>query len=339
MNAADQNRRRSCERAIRGIALVGMAFTLASSSACTRNGAGGDGEAVEAVTTSTVVAQERRVTSVLVLDAVVVVNPLIRVAAPQDGVLVALPKGRVGLVSAPGSAPTPIDLPESCAIVSLLVEPGTRVEQGLPIINARYTGFAMQATVPAEQVYRLYEGVKSVRAQVQVGPGPFDTTLLGVPYPPGAITLSSDDEASASVLEAGEQRQPRLVLCDVPTGDLPASAQSSKETSSFPVITAPLGDPKGGVVVIVRVPSGLELIEGMPGRVALTTADVTGVALPIEAVAGIAERGQVYVVKDGRVELRDVTLGVTDGSYVQITAGLSAGDVVQIPSPTLVDVD
>lgn len=336
-----------------------LMLLLATASACDRQHTTEEQVVAEGVATSTVIAQERSITSVLTLDGVVVVNPFVRVAAPHDGVLVSMTKGRVGIVPPEGGAAVPVALPEDTAIVSLLVKPGTRVTAGLPIINARYTGFAIQATVPPEQVYRLYDGIKSVKAQVKVGPGPFDTSAIGVPYPPGAITLPAD--AAASSASAGACASPRYILCDSSvdeTGtEVPLSPEetitpspetgersprtaplASKETSTFPVVTS-TPDAKAGVVVIVRSMPGLTLIEGMPARVAIVTAEQSGVALPIEAVAGISQKGQIYVVDAGRVALRNVTLGITDGSYVLITEGLSAGEVVQIPSPTLIDTD
>lgn len=357
-----------------GLMLMALAAGLSGCGGSSGAGLAGDPAPASSVTTSTVVAEERRITSVLTLDAFVVVNPFIRIAAPESGVLVLMSKGRVGIIPDSESEPVPVALPDGAEIISLLVKPGTRVTEGLPIINAQYTGMAMQATILPEQIYRLYGGIISAKAQVNVGPGPFDTSVLGVPYPVGAITLpdaslvgaaslsrsASPSEAallsrpglagvslsSAPALSANvapaifHPGQARLITCDESSWDDDDSAYSigpSSETSSFPVVTSSPPDYSAGVVVIVRAPADLHLIEGMPGRVALVTAESTGVALPIAAVAGISEKGQVYVVAtDGSVKLRDVTLGITDGSYVEITSGLAAGEVVQMPSPSIV---
>lgn len=367
--------------AVRRGALIGFvvlalatALTAALSGCGASSGAGlaGDPAGTSSVTTSTVVAEERRITSVLTIDAFVVVNPFVRIEAPESGVLVLMSKGRVGIIPDGESEPVPVALPDNTEIISLLVKPGTRVTEGLPIINARYTGIAMQATLLSEQIYRLYGGVISAKAQANVGPGPFDTGVLGVPYPAGAITLPDaslsgaasysgataysrtaaapfygPSEASAEFttgsrlsLALFRPGAARLITCDESSADgddLTYSVGPSAETSSFPVVTSSPSDYTAGVVVIVCAPADLRLIEGMPGRVALVTAESTGVALPIAAVAGISEKGQIYVVApDGTVELRDVTLGITDGSYVEITSGLAAGEVVQLPSPSIV---
>ncbi len=51
--------------------------------------------------------------------------------------------------------------------------------------------------------------------------------------------------------------------------------------------------------------------------------------MPVTAVLGRVEQGKVWVVgTDGEPEERAVTLGLTDGSVVQVTEGLAEGDEV-----------
>lgn len=51
--------------------------------------------------------------------------------------------------------------------------------------------------------------------------------------------------------------------------------------------------------------------------------------VPVTAVLGAAESGIVYVVKeDGTTEEREVTLGLNDGINVEVTSGLSEGEIV-----------
>ncbi|MDO8964132.1 MAG: hypothetical protein Q7W30_06510 [Coriobacteriia bacterium] len=273
-------------------------------------------------TLRTVIVQERHISSVLTLDAVVAVNPFIRIAAPSSGVLQAMSAGRVGIVSERGHAAKPVSIPTNTAIVSLLAKPGVRVSKGLPLINARLTGFALQAVVAPDQIYRLYDGVHSAQGQVDPGTGPFGTTVLGVPYPVGSITLPDETSADEAAVASDATTTPR-------------AAHSSRETSSFPVVTTSPGGGSIGVTIIAPLPTGATSIEGLPGRIALVTAETTALVLPIEAVAGIAQEGQVYVMQRNVAVLRNVTLGITDGSYVEITSGLVAGDVVRIPSPTI----
>ncbi len=89
--------------------------------------------------------------------------------------------------------------------------------------------------------------------------------------------------------------------------------------------------------MVCTVPADLRLIEGLPCLIALTTApDTEGLALPVEAVAGVSQRGEVYfVTADGTTVTRTVELGVSDGTYVQILTGLREGDTVALPSPSI----
>jgi hypothetical protein len=50
--------------------------------------------------------------------------------------------------------------------------------------------------------------------------------------------------------------------------------------------------------------------------------------VPATAVVSVAGTGRVYVVKGGKVEERIVTAGETMGPQIEITSGLSKGEVV-----------
>lgn len=273
----------------------------------------------------TATVEIRSLTSVLVLEAFVVANPLYRIAAPLDGTIVRLNSGCIGILPEDGDwinssssrdgsfemakvdlrGAEPICLPQSSRIESLLVPPGTTVKAGLPIFNVRHFGFALQSILPPEKTYRLYDGIISARGEITNGPGPFDCHVLGTPFVPGA------------------------------GGYMIGNGEIETEDSS-PVGGIQVIDSSQGVVVVAAVPPGIKLLEGAPGLLALTTAEVKdAVVLPIEAVAGISQRGQVYVEDKGERVLRNVTLGITDGSYVQITSGLRGGEKIILPSPSI----
>ncbi|MFI0792079.1 hypothetical protein ACH4OY_05155 [Micromonospora rubida] len=99
------------------------------------------------------------------------------------------------------------------------------------------------------------------------------------------------------------------------------------------------GEEGAGVTVTCAPPADLRLFPGLKGVLAIRTGEARNVlALPVEAVAGSAERGRVRV-RDatGSTGARDVKLGLTDGSYIQIVDGLAEGDVVVSPAPALTD--
>ena len=303
----------------------------------------------------TVRAETRTITSVLVLDANVVANPQFRITAPADGILVELGKNRFGVIPAaknsadpdrsvlardgllkddlsldkkmPKSFIEPIRLPQNSTLEHLLVLPGAKVSTGLPIFNARYTGFALQAIVPPEKLHRLFEGIISARAEITNGPGPFDSPILGTPFVPGT---------GGYILDPGDEEGNEGNEEDNNEEDDNEEDDNEEDNAGYLLFGGAIRvtDFTQGVAVIAAAPANLRLLEGAPGLLALTTAKATNaVVLPIEAVAGISQRGQVYLYQDGQRLLREVTLGITDGSYVEITSGLSAGDQVIVPSP------
>jgi multidrug efflux pump subunit AcrA (membrane-fusion protein) len=87
------------------------------------------------------------------------------------------------------------------------------------------------------------------------------------------------------------------------------------------------------VLLRCRVPDDIRVFSGVIVRIGVTTGQATDVlALPVEAVAGLADVGFVTVVtSDGGHERRDVTLGLTDGVNVEILAGLTEADQVLSP--------
>ncbi|MBS3942656.1 MAG: hypothetical protein KGZ32_00235 [Dethiobacter sp.] len=303
----------------------------------------------------TVRAETRTMTSVLVLDANVVANPQFRVTAPADGILVDMGKNRFGVRPAaknsadserlvlardgitkddraalgkelPKGLIEQISLPQNSVIEHLLVLPGAKVTAGLPVFNARYTGFALQAIVPPEKLHRLFEGIISARAEITNGPGLFDSPILGTPFVPGAGGYILDPDYEEGNEDNDEDYEE----------DNNEDNYNGDNNAGYLLFGGAIQvtDFTQGVVVIAAAPANLRLLEGAPGLLALTTAKVTNaVVLPIEAVAGISRRGQVYLYQDGQRLLRDVTLGITDGSYVEITSGLRAGDQVIVPSP------
>ncbi|WP_320068287.1 hypothetical protein [Micromonospora sp. RTGN7] len=123
-----------------------------------------------------------------------------------------------------------------------------------------------------------------------------------------------------------------------------ATAQVDHGPGPFPCRVLGGPDQGGGeegsaVSVTCAPPADLRLFPGLKGVLAVRTGEARDVlALPVEAVAGSAERGRVRVQDaNGSTRTRDVKLGMTDGSYIQIVDGLAVGDVVVSPAPALTD--
>ena len=70
---------------------------------------------------------------------------------------------------------------------------------------------------------------------------------------------------------------------------------------------------------------------GMTAKASLTLNSVSGIIVPLIAV-GNGEDGQAYVfiVTDGKIHKRPVTVGMKDGGEVQVLSGLAAGDTIAV---------
>lgn len=101
-------------------------------------------------------------------------------------------------------------------------------------------------------------------------------------------------------------------------------------------ISAPLagegeGEGAGGPSVSCKVPRGVRVFSGLTANISITGGIAENVlVVPMTAVEGVAETGNVYVVtgEDSEPEIREVTLGLNDGINVEITSGLEEGDLI-----------
>lgn len=88
----------------------------------------------------------------------------------------------------------------------------------------------------------------------------------------------------------------------------------------------------GGTTASVRcaVPAEVTVFPGLSGQMALQTGAATGVLLlPTTAVQGLYATGKVWVVDEAGTQTpTDVTLGLTDGTQIEITGGLEEGTTV-----------
>ncbi len=86
----------------------------------------------------------------------------------------------------------------------------------------------------------------------------------------------------------------------------------------------------GGMTMRCQIPSDIKVVTGLPGTMVVQlTAPTEVAALPVSAVIGTAEVGQVIVVgSDNATSVRQVELGRSDVFYVEITGGIDFGERV-----------
>ncbi len=112
---------------------------------------------------------------------------------------------------------------------------------------------------------------------------------------------------------------------------------------SAPVDPTPLAEPGAPATadqlpVLCLIPTDVRALAGVPGELLLRSDRVDGVLrVPVVAVAGTVDRGEVIVVDDGRSSRRQVTLGITDGINVEIISGLTEGEAIAATAPSLDD--
>lgn len=88
--------------------------------------------------------------------------------------------------------------------------------------------------------------------------------------------------------------------------------------------------PDGNTTMRCEVPRDITVVAGLRATMVVQMEPPKQApGLPLTAVRGTAEQGQVVVVHDGgSAEIRDVTLGVSDGINIEITGGLQPGERV-----------
>lgn len=82
--------------------------------------------------------------------------------------------------------------------------------------------------------------------------------------------------------------------------------------------------------VTCSIPAEVIAFPGLGADISITNGTAEdAVVVPVTAVQGSVQNGNVWVVlPDGDNEERAVTLGLTDGEFVQIIEGLAAGDLI-----------
>ncbi|WP_025158345.1 efflux RND transporter periplasmic adaptor subunit [Leifsonia aquatica] len=155
--------------------------------------------------------------------------------------------------------------------------------------------FSVTGSLPPEQQYRLVDRPDSASVAVKGGPAPFTCTGLSISTPP----------ATAS---------------DAPAGGAAPGANGGSGGGSTATAT-----------VRCAVPGDVRVFAGLSADITISAGKAEGVlTVPTTAVKGSAEKGIVFVPDEagGDPKQVEVTLGLTDGTSVQITGGLAEGDSI-----------
>jgi hypothetical protein len=196
-----------------------------------------------------------------------------------------------------------------------------------------------------------------IRAGADVGAGELlGTTGRGRLTAPGSgvvtrvlIPEGSQAEAGIPVLELtyqgfGEQaRVPPEAAYHILVTLLSARADITGGPGPFdcPLVEQPLiaavdeANPEAsGPPVLCLIPTKVRAYSGLTGTIAVKSRQANDVlVLPVTAVAGRAESGQVVLLQAGKRTTRQVVLGATNGASIEIMDGLAEGDTVLARGP------
>lgn len=120
-------------------------------------------------------------------------------------------------------------------------------------------------------------------------------------------------------------------LLDAPVGvkALIAGGPSGFDCSWIGI--APSSSAPGSMAMRCQIPADVRVVVGLSGTMVIQlSAPVQAQSLPVTAVIGLVDTGQVIVRRDDTTEVRSVELGVSDTFSVEIRAGLEPGERVLV---------
>lgn len=238
-------------------------------------------------------------------------------------------------------APAPVKATGAGTIAKLLVSNGATVQAGAPLAQIR------QET-PQDPITKTDPETGETTVTERA---PKVTTVTVTAAITGAVTYSALVEQSVSVGDDIASINPGTMSV---TGQLspeqqyrlvnaPAEAQASLNGGPAPfacaglkVSTVAAGEESSGSGQITcAVPAGVVAFPGLAATISVVNGSAEGPAVPTTAVEGSFQTGNVWVLtEDGEPEKRAVTLGLTDGSMILVTEGLTVGEQVLEFAPT-----
>lgn len=221
---------------------------------------------------------------------------------------------------------------------TILVTPGQAVDAGTEIltlradvVNADGTSYVDYETVVAPIAGVLSSFTALVDQTFAVG-----DTVGKVSPPTFSVSAAIEPQQQYRLLNRPTEAQvaitggPAPFTCTALTIAAPSSAADAGATPPSPTVRC-------------AIPADVTVFAGLAAELTLAGGVASDVmTVPITAVEGASQTGNVYVMlPDGSTEARPVSLGINDGKNVEVTDGLSEGDMIlqfipgaaAIPSP------
>lgn len=211
----------------------------------------------------------------------------------------------------------------------------------VPVVSANGTVMNYDGTwmleapaTSADVAYRLLDPPVAVRAQINGGPSGFLCQWIGLGQVgvPGTTPEADDNKRETGATPAARALDRGGIEAFVPLGDEPGGPEQPDTSGQNPVPST------GNVTMRCMIPDDVRAAAGMSGLMVLQMGQPhDGQALPVTAVVGAVDQGQVVIVHDDdSTEVRAVQLGVSDIYNIEITGGLDPDEVV-LQTPTQAD--
>ncbi|MBT9605714.1 efflux RND transporter periplasmic adaptor subunit [Microbacterium sp.] len=186
-----------------------------------------------------------------------------------------------------------VTAPAAGTLSALSVIAGQELAVGATAGNVAPPTFSVSGTLEPAQQYRLLNRPGDATVTITGGPAAFTCTNLRITTP---LSGSSPDDATSGA-----------------TGSAGSAGTSGSGTTATCAVP-------GDVTVFAGLAAEMTIAGGRAENV---------IVVPTTAVRGAAQSGTVWVsTADGATEERPVALGLTDGTQVQITEGLTEGEEI-----------
>lgn len=173
-----------------------------------------------------------------------------------------------------------------------------------------------RAQLAEAYIYAPFDGVVSAKL--------LSEGALASPTTPVVTLVTDDVEVVVNIEEAriGQVPQGRPAVLTV-------AAYPGEEFPAVVAVVSPTADPRSRTFqakIVPQNPQG-KLKEGMFAQVRITgDTRQNVVVIPNNAIVQRAGRNVAFVAVDGRAQLRELQLGVTDGRQTEVIRGLEAGE-------------
>ena len=144
---------------------------------------------------------------------------------------------------------------------------------------------------------------------------------------PGKPLLEMEDSTTLRL----EADVPEAVVGKLKLGDKLPVRIATLETELEGIVSeiAPAADPSSRTFLVkLDLPGAPSLRAGQFGRVAMPVGETTALRVPVAAVTQRGQMELVFIVSDGKAQLRIVKTGKRIGADVELVSGVSAGEKI-----------